>query len=199
MTTRTFPSIRVRESSWEMISNARKFTSAFNGGVQVVRRGGNRWRVTLTMNALNKGERATMQAFVARVLAEADNFTLPPSAYTLLGAGGGTPLVAGASQTGYSLNIDGAPNSTTGWLKAGDMFEVDSQLKMVTEDVDTSGTGTATINFVPELRSAPADNAALDITSPTGIFRMSGNVSGWTNYSPALSDFTITCIEDVLA
>ncbi len=199
MTTRTFPSIRVRESSWEMVANSRSFTSPFTGAIQVAQRGGNRWRVTLTMNALNKGERATMQAFVSRVLAEADNFTLPPSAYTQRGAGGGTPLVAGASQTGYSLNIDGAPASVTGWLKAGDFFEVDNQLKMVTEDVDTSGTGTATINFAPELRRSPSDNDPLDIDTPEGVFRFASNVSGWTSYSPALSDFTITCIEDVLA
>ncbi len=199
MTTRTFPSIRVRESAWDMVSNRRSFRSPFTGAEQRVQRGGTRWRVTLNLQALNKAQRATMQAFVTRVLAEEDNFTLPPSAYTLRGAGGGTPLVAGAGQTGFSLNIDGAPVSETGWLLAGDFFQVDNQLKMVTEDVDTNASGEATINFAPELRDSPADNAALDISSPTGIFMFEPSVMGWTNYSPALSDFTISCIEDVLA
>jgi hypothetical protein len=42
---------------------------------------------------------------------------------TLLGAGGGTPLVNGASQVGTSLVTDGWPNNTL-VLKAGDLIKL---------------------------------------------------------------------------
>ncbi len=199
MATQTFPSVGIRDSSWEIISNQRVFVSPFTQARQTSQRGGTRWRVTLNTVPLNKADRASMQAFISRVTARAEPFTLTPDAYTQRGAGGGTPLVAGGSQTGYTLNIDGATAGVTGWLKAGDYFEVEGELKQITEDIDTSGTGTATLVFAPELRDAPADNAAITLSSPTGIFRLAQPGNGWSNRSPALSEFSLICIEDVLA
>lgn len=83
-----------------------------------------------------------------------------------VGDHGGTPLIAGGSQTGTSLDIDGGTNSTTGYLKKGDVFTIDGVYEVnpqtykstgrlqrftVTADVDTSGTGTATVPISPEL------------------------------------------------
>lgn len=83
-----------------------------------------------------------------------------------VGDHGGTPLVKGASQTGSSLAIDGGTNSTTGFLKKGDRFtiagvyEVHPQTKVstaelqkfvVTADVDTNGSGQATIPISPAI------------------------------------------------
>lgn len=118
-----------------------------------------------------------------------------------VGDHGGTPLTNGGSQTGSSLVIDGGTNSTTGFLKKGDRFtiagvyEVHPQTKVstgelqkfvVTADVDTNGTGQATISISPAINdgtltttnaasetvnlgayqnvsAAPADNAAITV------------------------------------
>ena len=79
------------------------------------------------------------------------------------GSGGGTPLVNGSSQTGSSLITDGWPASKT-VLRAGDYFSVNGELKQVTSDVLSDGSGNATIPFKPFLRGSPADNAPLTIT-----------------------------------
>lgn len=123
-----------------------------------------------------------------------------------VGNHGGTPLIKGAGQTGSSLAIDGCTNSTSKFLKEGDTFtiagvyEVHPQTKqstgelqrfVVKADVDSSGTGTATISISPSINDgtltttnaagetvslgayknvsgAPADNAAITVIGEAG-------------------------------
>jgi len=104
-----------------------------------------------------------------------------------VGALGGTPLVNGGSQTGASLVTDGWSNSITGLLKKGDIFTVagvravnpQSRLStgalrqfVVTADVDSNGSGQATLSIDPPITisgasqtvtGSPADNAALTV------------------------------------
>lgn len=90
-----------------------------------------------------------------------------------LGAGGGTPLVNGAGQTGSNLVIDGASASITNWLRAGDIIKVVGAAVVfdVTADVNTNVSGQATIPISPPIFTgqSPADNAAVTI-DPTAIF-----------------------------
>lgn len=83
-------------------------------------------------------------------------------------------------------------------MRIGDFFEVNGELKMAVADAAISA-GAATIDFVPELRAAPADNAAITISNPKGKFRLTGPVTTWSNQSPRISTFTIQCVEDVVA
>lgn len=85
------------------------------------------------------------------------------------GVGGGSPLVAGASQTGSNINVDAAPLSTTNWLRAGDIvkFAGINLVYDITANVNTDGGGLATLPISPEIFSgnSPADNAAVTITA----------------------------------
>jgi hypothetical protein len=94
---------------------------------------------------------------------------------------GGSPLVAGASQTGKVLNIDGLSAGATG--KRGDWFQLGSgsstRLHKLTADFTANGSGEASIDFWPRLRSAPGDNDPLDISSPVGIWRLAANEFDW--------------------
>ena len=198
MTTRTFPSITPTSMSWELISNAQQFVG-ISGAIQVAQRAGQRWTVTLEFANLASNDRAVLQAFVAQVLGLADNFTLSPADYDPRGAFGGTPLVAGGSQTGNSLNLDGCTPSVTNWIRAGDFFQVGNELKMATEDASSDGAGAITVSFVPELRAAPADNAAITTTDPEGVFRFVQPRMGWSSLAPYISSMSLECIEDVLA
>ena len=93
----------------------------------------------------------------------------------------GAPLVAGGSQTGNSLNIDGCPANETGWLLDGDWIQLgsgsSSRLYTVVGDVDTNGSGEATIEFMPALRSSPADNATVTIADTVGVFELMEDVA----------------------
>lgn len=84
------------------------------------------------------------------------------------GVGGGSPLVAGGSQTGSNINVDAAPVSTSNWLRAGDIvkFAAINLVYDITADVNTDGGGLATLPISPEIFSgnSPGNNAAVTIT-----------------------------------
>ena len=96
-----------------------------------------------------------------------------PYWHSRFGLGGGTPLVNGAGQTGSNLIVDGASNSITNWLRGGDIIKVVGAPVVidVTADVNTNGSGQATIPIHPPIfvGAAPADNAAVEI-NPASIF-----------------------------
>lgn len=117
----------------------------------------------------------------------------------VIGAHGGTPLTNGAGQTGASLITDGWTASVTGLLKAGDIFTLagiysvnpqsrqstgELQQFVVTADVNSDGSGNATIPISPSIittgafqtvTAAPADGIALTVagtasaSSPMGM------------------------------
>lgn len=97
----------------------------------------------------------------------------------------GTPLVKGAGQTGNQLIIDGLPTSVTGYFKAGDYIQLGSgstaRLHKNLEDVDTNGSGEATLTLWPNLRSSPADNAAVVVSAAKGRFRLASNEMTMSN------------------
>jgi len=192
-----FPSITPSASSWEIISNARQFVSPLTGAIQTAQRGGTRWLASLTFDNLTGADRAVMQAFLAQLQGTANNFYLTDHSYTRRADGAGTARVNGASQTGNQLVTDGWTSGTYAFLR-GDLFTVNGELKMAVADATISA-GAATVDFVPELREAPADNVTLTLTNPTGIFRLVSPSSGWTNQPGVFSTFTIEAVEDVIA
>jgi len=98
------------------------------------------------------------------------------------GVGTGTPLVNGASQTGEDLVTDGWTAGQTGIMKRGDWIQLgtgsSSRLYMVVADVNSNGSGQATLTIRPKLRSSPADNAPIVVNNPVGVFRLAV-APGW--------------------
>lgn len=94
---------------------------------------------------------------------------LPGSGKAPLGAGGGSPLVKGASQTGEDLLTDGWSNSITNVMRAGDVLTIANQnvLYQSVNDVNSDGSGNATIKLNPPLVASPADNAVITRTGCT--------------------------------
>ena len=100
-------------------------------------------------------------------------FWLSPSLDSVArGIATGTPLVNGASQTGQSLITDGWTISQTGIMKAGDWIQIGNYLHRVLIDADSDISGNATLDIWPNLRSAPADDLALVVSSCKGLFRV---------------------------
>lgn len=89
----------------------------------------------------------------------------------LVAANEGTPLVAGASQLGTSLNIDGV---TPGFvIPQGAYISITTsgqryvyQVTAAVTASTTSPTGEATLSIQPPLRVSPADNDVVEISSP---------------------------------
>lgn len=197
MTTYAFPSVTPNASSIELVSNTQTFISPISGAIQTLDRGGERWVVTLTYTNLSGANRAVMQAFLVKLNGQQHRFTLHNHAEPQRGVLSGSPLVAGASQTGVSLDIDGV-GAVTNWMRAGDWFSVNGEIKQCVDDVDSSG-GNAAIPFRPRLRTAPPNNDPLTVDDGTGTFLLAANSVKWSNRPGGLSDLSITAIEDIAA
>ena len=199
MTTYSYPTLSRSPSSMvvKLQSNTDRFISPTTGATQTVDRGGEHLIVSITYGSLETADRALLISFLAKLNGQQHRVNLPFHAIDNQGAFGGTPLVAGASQTGLTLNIDGASINITDWMKAGDIFSVNGEMKIATADADTDGLGEATLTFSPRLRSSPADNAAIETTNPTGVFMLASPTQTW-NYRPGgFSDFTLEFVEDI--
>lgn len=201
MTTYAYPTLSraPSEMALEFISNTNIFTSPLNGAIQTVDRGGERMLIRVSYRNMKTADRAELIAFLMKLNGQQHRVNLPFHALDNQGAFGGTPLVAGASQTGTSINIDGCSNSITDWMKAGDVFSFNGEMKVATADADTDGSGTTTLNFYPRIRTAPADNTAIETSNPTGVFMLASNSNSWTYRPHKFSDFSISFVEDIAA
>jgi hypothetical protein len=175
-------------SPFRLETNTQRFESPFTRNVQRVLLSGARWAGNFNLPAMNRAQMAEWQAFLLQLEGGVNTFYgFDPDGRTPRGQAAinpGTPLVNGGSQTGSSLVIDGAPANVTGWLLTGDYFTVNSELKMVTSPVNTDGSGNATINFKPALRSSPADNAPLTVQNATCLMTLADDQqTGWQGRS----------------
>lgn len=105
--------------------------------------------------------------------------------------------VAGGSQAGSSLAIDGLPGSTAALARAGDMIQVNGELKRLTADINSDSAGGAQALFEPALRAAPPDDAAVVFRSAMGRFVLEDESAGWGSRPGVLSDFTLSLVEDI--
>lgn len=167
----TMPSSGVRTVSFGNRRNTVKNRSPFTMSTQYVSRPGDQWFATWEIAVGTKAMRAEWQAFLMQASNVENVFKAYDHYNTLQGAGGGTPLVVGGSQTGNTLATDGWPNNTL-VLKKGDAFSVNNELKIVTADATTNGSGAVTISFEPKIRVSPADNAPITTTNAYCYMRM---------------------------
>ena len=200
MTTYAFPSITPTSSTWELVSNVGVHRSPLSGATQTLDRGGEHWRCHLNFSNLTGADAATMRAFLVKLNGQQQRFTVHDPGQPQRGAFGGSAAVRGASQTGTSINIDEMTASVTNWIRTGDHFSIDGHLKMATADFSSNGSGRIdNLTFAPRIVTAPANNADVDVTSPTCIFMLASSDVGWSKRRGDFSDFSIVGIEDVLA
>ena len=123
-----------------------------------------------------------------------------PTAYQGVVASYG-PFVNGGSQTGDTLVIDGCSPNVTGFLLPGDYIQIGSasttQLYKVLTQVNTDGSGGATLDIWPNLRSSPADNAAIVVANTKGRFRLRENVQQWQINEISSYGITFDCVEAI--
>ena len=156
------------DAEFYLEANTQRFESPITKAVQRSRLGGGRWVATYTLPRMKRAEAMLWKAFFLKCEGSAYTFNAyDPDATSPLGAWTGTPLVNGASQTGSTLAIDGCAAAVFGWGMAGDYFSVGGELKQLTQDADTNGSGETTLYFKPALRSSPADNAAITFEQAT--------------------------------
>ena len=197
MTTLTIPKQNdFRNSTFGLEENTETFMSPISKTIQTLARTGARWYLTINYVPLKRSDAQEVIAFLSKLRGRVNSFNgFDPIATSPLGdASGSTLLVNGASQTGTSLVCDGAEASTT-VLKAGDYFEVGEELKMVTDDATSDGSGNITINFSPSLRTSPSDDASILLTNPKCVMKLVDDNVTWSQNTDGTYNISFSGIE----
>ena len=180
-------------------------TSPFNFKQQVYQYSGQRWEADITLPRMAREDAEQWVAFLMSLYGQKGTFLLgDPLGGTARGSAStaaGTPVVNGASQTGGTLNIDGLPASATGYLKAGDYIQLGSaatsQLYKVLADADSNGSGEASLDIYPNLRSSSADGATVVVSNAKGLFRLASNETSWNINNLAFYGITFGAVESL--
>lgn len=191
------PNVGLQSTRFGLRFNTQTFQSPLSGDIQRVELPGARWFAEYTFRKTQDVDMAELQAFLIQLRGRSQPFyAWDTDRRRPRGTGAGTPLVNGTDQTGRSLATDGWDASQT-VLKAGDYIEVNEELKMVTQDAISDGSGECTVNFEPALRAAPADNAVITLVDPKcKMILLSDEMAAWehgnANY---YENLTISAVE----
>lgn len=165
---------------------------------------GKAWQADVTLPSMKREDAERWVAWLISLKGQLGTFYLgDPAATTPLGSARDTDtiLIDGAVSSGDTIAIDSAPVSQTDYLKAGDYMEigtgVNRQLFKVLNDVDTDGTGSATVDVWPNVRTSIADDAAVTVQSTQGIFRLASNEQSFSINEASIYGITFGAIEAV--
>ncbi len=197
MTTYTIPTtVGFSSVEFGLENNNQVFESPLSNSIQVSELTGARWYATFNLPPMKKDNALEYIGFLQRLQGRVHSFFgydanhRSPSG-TIAGS---TLLVNGASQTGTSLVLDGGANSTL-VLKAGDFFSVNNELKMVTANATTDGSGDVTVNFVPSLRSSPSDDASITTTNPVCTMKLTGDSTTYSINTSSIYGISFSGVE----
>ena len=201
MTTYALPENSYITSTFGLESNTQIFTSPLSNNSQILELTGARWTASYTVANKTAANAGAWIAFLTKLRGQANSFYgYDPKRVAAQGNAGGTPLVKGASQTGNSLITDGWTNSVTNILKAGDMIAFDTtdgrELKMVTANANSDGSGNCTVSIEPSIRTSPANDATIIVATPTCVMRLQDdNQAQWTVNELGLYEIKFSGIE----
>lgn len=174
--------------------------SVTHSGKRNVRsRAAQRYRMTASWTNRTRAEMAHIAAFVEALRGQWGNCTFAAPLLTApLGSWAGAPVVAGAGQTGYSINLRGFTPSSSGVAKAGDFVQFfgDAKVYRVASDANSDGSGNATITLVQALLASPADGSAVNV-SPVFTVAVTSDLFEVTIKTGGLYDFALDFVEDV--
>lgn len=137
-----------------------------------------RWSIKLSFANRSVSEYRQIEGFMDAQHGQAETFTivLPGSPQ---GTWLGSPVVDGAAQTGYTLNLRGFTASQTGVIKAGDIFKTANVAKVyrAVADANSSAGGLVAVTLNCQLVASPADGETITFSSvPFTVASTSDNV-----------------------
>jgi len=194
----SFPSVSIRDITWEAKTKVAVTESPFTGEQQIVEHDGQWFEAQISLPPLERAEAEDFVGFLLALNGTKGTFTFGDPDYSSpRGTAAGTPLVNGGSQTGSTLITDGWDASQASLLLRGDWIGIGSYMYKITSDASSDGSGNATLEIFPNLRSAPANNASITTSSPTGLYRLSTNNMNWSVNDLMHYGITITIREAI--
>ena len=149
-------------------------------------RGGQRWSFRVSFAPMTRAQFDPIFAFSVKQRGQYETFTwVPTTIGTSRGESSETPVVDGALSKGVTTaTIKSLTASTSNIMRSGDFFKFTghSKVYMCTADMSSDSGGAATLDFVPKLTTAVADEDALTISSvPFTVAFTSDIQTGSTN------------------
>lgn len=144
-------------------------------------RAAQRYAAKLEWRNVPKATMAAIIAFVEQQRGQFGNFLIALPGYTTpLGSWAGTPVVDGAGQTGYTLNLKNFTASQTGVAKAGDVIRIgttDLKVYRIAADADSDAGGLAAVTLTQALMASPSDAAAIASSGVQFTFACASDLS----------------------
>lgn len=159
--------------------------SAFTRKITTQEYEGESWQVSVRFFGLGRSLAQPVEAFIDSLRGPIGTCVVPYPGYAVpLGAAQSnpsSPTVNGSGQAGNAtLSVTSGPLSIAGWLLAGDIIQVGPSTRphwhRVLEDVDTDGSGNATIEVWPRVRNDVIGGDPVSYSSPLCLFRLSQDV-----------------------
>lgn len=173
--------------------------SPFTGKQQVqAHQGYNLWTATFSLPPMKREQAALWQAFFMKLRGSSGTFEQgDPDAKSPQGAGAGSIKVNGAhTARATTIAVDGFTNSNgTTVLKAGDYIQIGTTLHMVVDDATCNGSGEASLNIEPAVKTAISDNTVCAISNTKAIWRLDSDLTGWDANHVSLYGISFSCTE----
>lgn len=186
--------------------NSESPPSPFNPNVSISGPSAVYWQIEMVINSLegyaaSANDLANMRRFLmklrgGKVLARIYDMSRP----TPRGAGGVSTTVnvkTGGAAGAESFTLKNLVVSQSPSLQYGDFFGLGENLHMIEDSADSDVNGEATVYFSPPARKAFAAGDAVQLSKPTGLFRISGGLQDLTMLPPLrTSELTLSFIEE---
>jgi hypothetical protein len=174
--------------------------SPFTYKQQIHNHAGQRWEAEVQLPPMKYENAEEWIAWLLSLNGRAGTFLMgDPNRLTARGTLGGSPVVNGANQTGSSISIDGCSNNITGWMKAGDYIQLGAAstatLHKVLQQVDTNGSGQATLDIWPNMVTAPTDGSIVVTSNTVGRWRLNSGEQDWSIDNASFYGITFACVQ----
>jgi len=194
----TFPIIGIDDFEFYLETNHGQSTSPFTNRKQIKVKDGTRWVISMRFNNLRPDEARLLQAFLWECDGPVGTFYLPDYLYVTKPEPATHPKVSLSSQSGKTLQTNDWPASSL-VLKKGEYIEVAGQMRGVTADVTSDGTGNALIPLSHRFYDTPGVGASVNYWSPKALFMLKDNNQARRPTSNLMrSNFRLQCEEAIL-
>lgn len=193
MAVKDFPAnISPDAEEWTLTYNTQTFESDLNGAMQMAELPGARWSVSMTFsNRQGKSARA-LQGFLAGLKGRAGRFWVIPTNWQPYGNPDGAGEVATAASGGTTIETSGWTADIAELLCAGDWFEVNGELKKMTETVSSDASGLSTLEFAPPLRQPVTVGMSIRVVEPRCQMHLVGDdQASWSASAPEIYATTV--------
>lgn len=189
----TIPNQEFASMSMRLVRATGFNESPFTFSQQVYQHSGAQWQAEVSLPPLTYAEAREWESFFISLRGRRGTFLMGNPAVTSPQGTVSTAVLSGAaSANDTSITVDGMTSGDT--ILAGDYFQLDNHLYMSVEDT-TFTAGSGDIIFEPPLKADQADNTALTLANPKGLWRLSSDEFGWNINSASIYGFTFACVE----